>query len=116
MASSPPDIYFEKLLELPSDYRLGDEPRPLQIAFAQLGDEAASAIYLAGSDLDEVLVERSLIVLFDDSRIEISAAFLADAELLQRSILDQIPDATESADLRVVAIRVIARHDRLDAK
>lgn len=107
-------IYFEKSQALSRSYQLGDDPRPLQIAFAVLFDEAAQAIYLAGSDLDEVLVERFFLVRIGQTVQQVQASFVADAKLLEKSVLDQfgitgISKGTK--ELEIVAIKIVARHD-----
>jgi hypothetical protein len=110
-------VFFEKSRSLASAYQLGDDPRPLQLAFASLFDEAAQAIYRAGSDLDEVLVERLLIVRRNhESEFEAPADFLADAELLKKSVLKSFGVPMDSSDaniFEIVAVKIIARQDEL---
>jgi hypothetical protein len=108
--------YFEKAQELDIPYNLGDDPRPLQTTFAALFDEAAQAVYHAGSDLDEVLVERILLVRVRDLDHEIPAEFLADAVLLRKTLIDHFPGESNSDGqqrLQVVAVKIIACRDQL---
>jgi hypothetical protein len=110
-------LFFKKARRLASAYKLGDDPRPLQIAFASLFDEAAQAIYLAGSDLDEVLVERVLIVSRNhEMQFEIPAEFLSDAVRLRKSVLTNLDasDVPSEGDVfEIVGVKIIARHDEL---
>ncbi len=110
-------VYFEESQTLATSYKLGDDPRPLQLTFARLCDEAAQAIYRAGSDLDEVLVERILIARDNHETLhEVPADSLADAELLRQSVLKKLavsPDPTETDVIEIVAVKIIARHDEL---
>jgi hypothetical protein len=110
-------VYFEKAQTLTSAYKLGDDPRPLQFAFAGLFDEAAQTICRAGSDLDEVLIERIFIVSRNhESEFEIPAEFLSDAELLRKSVLGDINAADISSEtnaFEIVGVKIIARHDEL---
>ena len=110
------EVLFSGTRTLDAPYRLGDDPRPLQVAFAALFDEAAQVIYLAGSDLDEVLVERILVVRTPDITHEIQAEFLADAELLKKSVLDHFPSQSNSGiqtGLEVPAVKIVVRRDEM---
>ncbi len=110
-------IYFEKSKTFSPSYKLGDDPRPLQMAFAALFDEAAQAIYLAGSDLDEVLVERIYLVRTKESVHEVPADFLADEGCLRKSVLHhfaQFDRSDQTKSLRIIAVKIIARHDELN--
>lgn len=109
-------IFFEKSTTLEAPYRLGDDPRPLQAAFANLFDQAAQAIYLAGSDLDEVLIERILLMRREDDTVEVPASFIADAELLKKSIHKYFAATGGLGEMKepeILAVKVIARQDRL---
>lgn len=116
----PPDsahIFFEKSMTLETPYRLGDDPRPLQAAFANLFDESAQAIYLAGSDLDEVLVERILLAESEDGTLEVPASFIADPELLKKSIhryFAATGSLGETKEIEILAVKIIARRDQLE--
>lgn len=107
-------VYFDRSSELAAPYRPGDDPRVLQVAFGRLFDEAATAVYLAGSDLDEVLIERLLVARDSMNIIELSAKFLADAESLKTSLKAQLMQKNPPADislLEIVAVRIVVRHD-----
>jgi len=110
-------VFFEQSRSLATSYKPGDDPRPLQLAFARLFDEAAQTIYRAGSDLDEVLVERILVVRRDHgTTCEVPADFLADAELLKKSVMnffDAPHGSVESNVLEIVAVKIVARQDTL---
>ena len=107
-------VFFEKSQSLATPYKLGDDPRPLHLAFARLFDEAAQTIYYAGSDLDEVLVERILIVRRNQTaQHEVPADFLADAEHLKTSVLKNLATFADSAVFDIVAVKIVARQDRL---
>ena len=110
-------VFFEQSRSLASTYKPGDDPRPLQLTFARLFDEAAQTIYRAGSDLDEVIVERILVVRRDhETHYEVPADFLADAELLKKSVLNHLADTADLAvtdSFEIVAVKIIARLDKL---
>ena len=107
------EILFDKTLDLSSPYRLGDDPRTLQLAFASLGDLAAQSIYLAGSDFDEVLMERILLVRSGEKTSQVPAEFLADAERLKELVVRRVSESPGLAELSVVAVRTIVRLDRM---
>lgn len=108
-------IFFEETSTLEEAYVPGADPRPLHLAFARLFDQAAQAISRAGSDLDEVLVERMLVARRRDGEsAEVAADFLADSQRLRNSILKGCRDAGLDCDLQtveVVAVKLVARHD-----
>jgi hypothetical protein len=116
MTSQPQGkILFEGCRDFGEPYRLGEDTRLLQDAFLQLFDEAAKAVFLAGGDLDEVLIERLLIVRTGDQEREVPAEFLADAEALKNGVLAYLEHNLEerwpTSEIR--AIKVRARHDAL---
>jgi hypothetical protein len=116
MSEKATHIFFEKSQALDVPYQLGDDSRPLQVAFASLVDEAAQAIYRAGSDLDEIIVERIFLVGTQEMTHEIPASFLADGRLLKKSVLDYFARSNSSYQtngLEIVALKIIARHDQL---
>ena len=109
------DPLFCETFPFEKPYRLGDDPRPLQVAFAALADRAAEVIARAGSDFDEVLMDR-LVVLRDaeGTEREVVAEFLSDAKLLERSILQSLGETSGSAGLlEIREIKVVVRLDRL---
>ncbi len=116
MSDTRGQIYFDEARTLASVYRLGDDPRPLQLTFARLFDEAAQTVYRAGSDLDEVLIERILIVRSINKEFEISADFLGDAELLKKSVLKHFAEDHKGGtpeQLEIHAAKIVVRHDQL---
>lgn len=109
-------VFFEDSRTLAGVYHPGDDPRPLQLAFARLFDEAAQAISRAGSDLDEVLVERLFLVRVDGKEHEVPANFLSDAALVQKSVLAHFAAndrSNEAKGLEIFAVKIIARYDEL---
>lgn len=115
MNNSEGRIFFEEMSTLDQAYALGNDPRPLHLAFARLFDQAAQAISLAGSDLDEVLVERLLVVRRRDGESAVVVAdFLADPARLKLSVLAGCRDAGLHVDhdgVDIVAVKLVARHD-----
>ena len=120
MSHASGHLFFEKSQSLATPYKPGDDLRPLQFAFGRLFDEASQTIYYAGSDLDEVLVERILIVRQDQTaQHEVPADFLSDPELLKRSVLKNLAALADSAETEVfdiVAVKIIARRDELPGR
>jgi len=116
MPSDLQDVLFSQSRTLDAPYEPGADPRPLQLAFAALFDQAAQAVYRAGADLDEVLIERVLIVRTGvGSNQEIEANFLSDAALLKGMILAALATGNEHAGKsEVVAVGLTARRDQME--
>ena len=116
MPTDSRNVLFSQTHTLDAHYEPGADPRPLQLAFAALFDQAAQAVYRAGADLDEVLVERVLMVrTTSGSTYEVDANFLSDAVLLKNSILAALAPKNEHAEGSVVVgIRLTARRDQME--
>ena len=108
-------VLFSGTRELDVPYLPGQDPRPLHLAFAELFDRAALAVHQAGSDLDEVLVERTLVARTLHVEREITASFLSDAGRLEGVILSALTDQElgREGEIEVFAVRLIARRDEL---
>jgi hypothetical protein len=115
VSPGPTEILFDKTSNLEQVCRLGDDPNPVRAALARLLDEAAIAVHHAGSDLDEVLAERILVLHGLQGPIEVRAEFLADAESLRTSVLRQTAHLKAGdgrrSKARIVAVRVVVRQD-----
>lgn len=108
---------FEGSKSMPRAFPLGEDPNPLRLEFAKLFDQAANAVFLAGLDLDEVLVERLFIVHVENENKdqEVSADFLADAEMLKKAVLKRLGKQHVNAEgIEIRGVKIIARHDALD--
>ena len=108
-------VLFSETRTLDAPYELGTDPRPLQLVFAALVDQAAQAVYRAGADLDEVLIERSLVVRTGNgSTHEVVLDYLSDAASLKDSILAALAANEAFEKCQIVAVKLIARRDQLE--
>jgi hypothetical protein len=90
----------------------------VRVRFSELFDRAAAAVFSAGFDLDDVIVERRLTLRVNDStEHETPADFLSDAALLEAGIRSSLTQyGWNSADIQRLSLTTISLAAYLDQR